>query len=50
MLDGLGCGQKAGIESSRALVLGHDFLALIENAHDGIAGLALGPSLDRRKN
>jgi hypothetical protein len=40
VLDRLRGGEQAGIEGRFALVLFHDFLALIEDAFDGVALLA----------
>ena len=50
MLDGLRRGEQAGIERLGALVLVHDLLALVENAHDGIAGLAAGRLVEQFEN
>src|SRR6478672_13157321 len=40
MLDCLRRCEKSRVESRRALELLHDFLPLLDDAHDGIAGLA----------
>ena len=41
MLDRLRARQQAGVEGRRALVFLHDLLAFVDDADDGIAGLAL---------
>src|SRR5216683_7712067 len=50
MLDGLGRGQHAGIERLAALVLVHDLLALVEDALDGVTGLAARRLVDQFEN
>ena len=47
MLDCLRGGEKTGVKGGRALVLVHDLLALFDDSHDGIAGLALWGFVDR---
>ena len=42
MLDRLRRRQQAGIERRRVLVFLHDLLAFLDDAEDGVAGLALG--------
>ncbi len=41
MLDRLGRGDQAGVQRVRALVFLQDFVALSQDALDGLAGLAL---------
>ena len=41
VLDGLRRGQKPRIQCRAALVFLHDFLAFLDDSHDGITGLAL---------
>jgi len=50
MLDRLCRSKKAGIERRRALEFLHDLLALFDNAHDGVAGLAAGRLVDLLEN
>ena len=46
VLDRLGGRDQTGVERRRALVLGEDFLALLDDAVDRRAGLALGALAD----
>src|SRR5579871_707738 len=46
MLDGLRRSEQAGVQRRRALVLLHYLLALGDDAHDGVAGLALRFGVD----
>lgn len=50
MLDRLRGGKQAGVKGGCGLILIHDFLALIDEAHDGGTGLALRRFIDRGKH
>ena len=50
MLDGLRGREQSCIERWRALVLLHDLLALFDEAHDRVAGLALRRLVDGLEN